>query len=141
MTDKKQMSAAEAMARTDIPASALRAMEQIPYDARADLKAYGFASGGPTSAIPADHNSQATPPNPPGSGTGWQSQRELGPQPGIDLIDRMCINADQRERAQAQQPDYQRMIEAMMKTQTMILELLARFIVKDAQAKEPENKK
>ena len=43
---------------------------------------------------------QASPPNPPGSGTGWQSQRELGPQPGIDLIDRMVVNAEAQERQQ-----------------------------------------
>jgi hypothetical protein len=52
MTDIKQMSAAEAMARRDIHGSTLNDMAKIEFDPMADRAAYNIAAGGPTSAIP-----------------------------------------------------------------------------------------
>jgi hypothetical protein len=34
----------------------------------------------------------------PGMGTGWQNQRSLGPQPGIDLVDAQAIADEVRQR-------------------------------------------
>jgi hypothetical protein len=41
------------------------------------------------------------------------------PPPGVDLIDRMCIAADQRERQQAMRPDSERMMEIMVRMMAM----------------------
>ena len=43
----------------------------------------------------------------------------MKPPPGVDLIDRMCIAADQRERQQAMRPDSERMMEIMVKMMEM----------------------
>jgi hypothetical protein len=76
-------------------------MAKIPFSGMAEREGQRFVASGPAPMIPPkDSNRQASPPNPPGSGTGWQSQRELGPQPGIDLIDRMVVNAEAQERQQ-----------------------------------------
>jgi len=65
----------------------------------------------------------------------WQTDRLLRPPPGIDLIDEICISADQRERMQAAQPDKtQQMMQAMammMQQQTQMLALLAQLTNKE----------
>jgi hypothetical protein len=60
----------------------------------------------------------------------WQTERPLQPPPGIDLVDRICIAADQRERAQAQQPDLMQFMIKMTEQQTKILALLAQILTK-----------
>ena len=127
MTDKKEMSAAEREARANIPASALRDMTAINYNAMDDLRAYSFATGGPCGAIPRNPAVETAAP-PPQNTSGWQAERPLQPQPGIDLIDRMCINADQRERAQAQRPDFMQAAMMMMQMQTQTLAALAALV-------------
>jgi hypothetical protein len=131
MTDKKEISAAEREARANIPASALRDMTAINYNPMADLKAYGFATGGPCGAIPRNPAVETAAP-PPQNTNGWQAEHPLQPQPGIDLIDRMCINADQRERQQAAAPDtMMQMMTAcatMMQMQTQTLAALAALV-------------
>ena len=127
MSDKKQMSAAERGARANIPASALRDMTAINYNAMDDLRAYSFATGGPCGAIPRGPAVETAAP-PPQNTSGWQAERPLQPQPGIDLIDRMCINADQRERAQAQRPDFMQAAMMMMQMQTQTLAALAALV-------------
>ena len=131
MTDKKEMSAAEREARANIPASALRDMTAINYNAMDDLRAYSFATGGPCGAIPRNPAVETAAP-PPQNTSGWQAERPLQPQPGIDLIDRMCINADQRERQQAAAPDTMTQMMAccttMMQMQTQTLAALAALV-------------
>jgi len=60
------------------------------------------------------------------------TERPLGPPPGINLIDAICISADRRERAQAQAPDMMaQMAQAMammQTTQTQILQVLAALV-------------
>jgi hypothetical protein len=138
---KKEMSAAERGARANIPASALRDMTAINYDPMADRAAYNIATSGPTSAIPKDHRQSA--PVAPVNTSG--NVRPLGPQPGIDLIDRMCINADQRERAQGQQPNLMQAVMTMMQMQTQTLAALAALVSrmedqKPKKAPAPEDK-
>src|SRR6516165_5277434 len=88
-------------------------MARVPFDPNAERAAANFSTGGPTGMIPRTTTAPASAP--PANTSGWQNERPLGTQPGIDLIDRMCINADQRERQQAQQPaDSERMMEIMV---------------------------
>jgi hypothetical protein len=132
MPDKKEMSAAEREARAHIPGSALADMIKVDYDPRADLKAYGFATGGPCGAIPRDPGVETAAP-PPQNTSGWQAERPLQPQPGIDLIDRMCINADQRERQQAAAPDTMTQMMAacttMMQMQSQTIQALTALVL------------
>jgi hypothetical protein len=51
--------------------------------------------------------------------------RPLQPPPGINLIDAICVAADQRERQQAAQPDMMaQMAQAMMTMQQMQTQML-----------------
>jgi hypothetical protein len=128
MTDapKKEMSAAERGARANIPASALRDMTAINYNPMADREAYNIAASGPTSAIPKDHRQSA--PVAPVSTSG--NVRPLGPMPGVDWVDKICIAADQRERAQAQQPDFTAMLMTMQNTQNLMMQALAALMLR-----------
>jgi len=62
----------------------------------------------------------------------WQTERPLRPPPGIDLIDKICVAADQRERQQAQAPDMMvQMTQAMAQMtqqQTQIIAALAALV-------------
>ena len=104
-----------------------------------DAAAYRSNIWGPSSMTPKDFGQPVSAPNPPSSGSGWQVQRELGPQPGIDLIDRMVENATARERAQAQQPaDLERMMTVMagmLQMQSQTLQALAAVILRDDQSR------
>ena len=75
-------------------------------------RAFNFSTGGPRSQLPKDPTIE-TPPRP-----GGQAERPLGPQPGIDLIDQMCVNADRRERQQAMQPDLLQAATTMLQVQS-----------------------
>jgi hypothetical protein len=145
MTDdtSKQMSAAEREARANIPASALRDMTAIDYNPMADRAAFNIATSGPTSAIPKDYGQPA--PVAPVNTSG--NVRPLGPMPGIDLVDRICIAADQRERAQAAQAtDFTQMMAVMTKQMEMHSQMLTALVAlvarMDDKAKpKPEGKK
>jgi hypothetical protein len=107
---------------------------KVPFDPNAERAAFNATANGPRPMSP-PQDSKVSPPNPPGSGTGWQAERGLQPQPGIDLIDRICINADQRERAQAQQPDLMQVLLQQQEQQTKILALLAQILTNKEAAK------
>jgi hypothetical protein len=92
-------------------------MARIPFDPNAERAAVNATTNGPRGMIPRDTTAPAPAPAPPSSG--WQSERPLGPQPKIDLIDQICIAADRRERQQAQRPDSERMMELMLQMMTM----------------------
>jgi hypothetical protein len=126
MADKKEMSAAERGARANIPASALRDMTAIKYgDPMQDRAAFNIATSGPTSAIPKDHRQSS--PAAPVSTSG--NIRPLGPPPGSELIDKICIAADQRERQQAAQPDMMaQMMAVMLKQSEMQSQMLAALV-------------
>jgi hypothetical protein len=61
-------------------------MAKLDYNPMADIRAYAFATGGPAPLVPRNETS----PPPPANTSGWQAERGLQPQPGIDLIDRMA---------------------------------------------------
>jgi hypothetical protein len=86
---------------------------RIPYDPNQDRAAFNMTTSGPSPMSPRSD---------------WQAERGLGPQPGINLIDRMCINADQRERAQAQQPDLTQAVLTMMQMQSQTLAVLTALL-------------
>jgi hypothetical protein len=68
-----------------------------------------------------------------------QLERPLQPPPGVALIDKICIAADQRERRQAQAPDrMEQMMVAltqMMEMQTRTLQALAAVVMRDVKPK------
>jgi len=102
-------------------------MAKIPFDPMADRAAFSMTTSGPSPMTP---RGETAAPHPPANTSGWQAERRLGPQPGIDLIDRMCINADQRERQQAQQPDVMQFMMTMQRQQTQILAALAALVAR-----------
>ena len=57
-------------------------MARVPFDPNAERAAANFSTGGPTGMIPRDTTAPASAPAPPSSG--WQNERPLGTQPGID---------------------------------------------------------
>jgi hypothetical protein len=104
-------------------------MARLPYDARADLRAFNLATSGPSSMVPPSDPASSQPARSAPNTSGWQAQRELGPQRDIELIDRMCVNADQREREQATAPDVMAQIAAactaMVNLQSQTIQALA----------------
>jgi hypothetical protein len=97
---------------------------RVPFDPNAERAAFNATTNGPAPMTPRP----TAPAAPPANTSGWQPERGLGPQPGIDLIDRMCVAADRRERQQAQQPDLTQMAQALMMmqtTQTQMMQVLA----------------
>jgi hypothetical protein len=55
----------------------------------------------------------------------WQTERPLRPPAGIDLVDKICVAADQRERRQAAAPDVmQQMLQSSMMTQQLMAKLI-----------------
>jgi hypothetical protein len=54
------------------------------------------------------------------------------PTPGVALIDRMCVNADAQERAQAQAPDTMaqllQMATMMMQMQSQTIAILSQIV-------------
>jgi hypothetical protein len=75
----------------------------------------------------------------------WQTEHPLRPPPGIDLIDKICISADQRERRQAQAPDVMQQMMTVMTKQTQmqsqILQALVALVARMEGQKQPEAKK
>jgi hypothetical protein len=109
-------------------------MARIPFDPNAERAAVNATTNGPRGMIPRDTTAPA--PAPPSSG--WQNERPLGTQPGIDLIDKMCIAADRRERQQAMRPDSDRMMETMMQMmqlQSQTLQAVAAAILRNDKPK------
>jgi hypothetical protein len=103
-------------------------MARVPFDPNAERAAANFSTGGPTGMIPRTTTAPASAP--PANTSGWQNERPLGTQPGIDLIDRMCINADQRERQQAQRPDFMEVAMQMLTVQSQQIATLAALVMR-----------
>jgi hypothetical protein len=105
MADKKEMSAAELGARANIPASTLREMERVaPYDARADLRAYGFATGGPVGMLPQDPD-RARPVQPaPAAATSVNAEPDIERHPlaHVDAVDRLVRRPRRTSAARTQ---------------------------------------
>ena len=110
---------------------------RVPYNPMQDRAAFVFSSGGPCSAIPRDPG-KVTQAEPATNSSGWQRPVELGPQPGIDLIDRMCINADQRERAQAMRPDFMETAMMMLQIQSQQIAALAALVLRLEDQEKPK---
>jgi hypothetical protein len=111
-------------------------MARIPFDPNAERAAVNATTNGPRGMIPRDTTAPAPAAATPSSG--WQNERPLGTQPGIDLIDRMCIAADRRERQQAMRPDSDRMMETMMQMmqlQSQTLQAVAAAILRNDKPK------
>jgi hypothetical protein len=103
-----------------------------------DARAFNMTTSGPSPMTP---RSETAAPNPPANTSGWQAERALGPQPGIDLIDRMVENATARERVAAQQPDaMQQMLQSSMVTQQLMAKLIDILANKLLAAEAPEPK-
>jgi hypothetical protein len=123
---------AERAARANIPASALRDMTAVAYDARADVRAFGFATGGPAPAIPEDRSKQVSRPNSPGDGSGWRSDVPFGhnnqhPTPGVAAADRIADAFAARDRAELKQklaPQASTTLEQQLLVITKQLEVL-----------------
>jgi hypothetical protein len=99
---------------------------RVPYNPMQDRAAFNFSTGGPCAAIPRDP-AKVPPAEPATNSSGWQRPVELGPQPGIALIDAMCAAQDRRDRAQAQPSAAETMLvlaQAMMAQQAAIMKLL-----------------
>ena len=109
-------------------------MARIPFDPNAERAAANFSTGGPTGMIPRNPTVEPAPP-PQASTSGWQNERPLGAQPGVDLIDRMCINADQRERQQAMRPDFTEAAMMMLQLQSQQIAALAALVMREGKPK------
>jgi hypothetical protein len=108
-------------------------MARIPCDPMQDRAAFNFSTGGPCSSLPRNPTVEASPPARETSG--WQAERPLGPQPGIDLIGRMVANADQQERQQAQRPDLMQAAMLMMQLQSQQIAALAALVMRNDKPK------
>jgi hypothetical protein len=104
-------------------------MAKLDYNPMADRAAYNIATSGPTSALPREAR-VSTPPR-SSSSVG----KPIQPPPGIDWVDKICIAADQRERAQAAAPDMMAqmaqammMMMMMMQQQSTMIALLAQIV-------------
>jgi hypothetical protein len=100
---------------------------RVPYNPMEDARAFNMTTSGPSSMSP---RGETAAPAPPANTTGWQAQHGLGPQPGIDLIDRMVENATARERAQAQQPDVMQWMVTMQQQQAQIIAASAALVAR-----------
>jgi hypothetical protein len=100
---------------------------RVPYNPMEDARAFNMTTSGPSPMTP---RGETAAPAPPANTSGWQAEHGLGPQPGINLIDRMCINADQRERAQAQRPDLMQVMMMMTQQQNQIIAALAALVAR-----------
>ena len=115
----------------------LREMEQASdRKTMADLIAHRSPPG-PSGMIPRDYSVAESLPNPAGSGTGWSERPMVNPDapahpvPGIDLIDRMVANADQKERQQAMQPDVLQAAMMMLQVQSQHIAALAALVLNE----------
>jgi hypothetical protein len=108
---------------------------KVSFNPMEDARAFAMTTAGPSSMSP---RVETAAPAPPANTTGWQVQHGLGPQPGIDLIDRMVENATARERAQAQQPDVMQALMMMQQQQNQIIAALAALVARMEDQKKPE---
>ena len=112
-------------------------MAQLNYNPMEDRAAFNIATSGPTSAIPKNYGQPASAA--PVSTSG--NIRPLQPPPGTDWVDKICIAADQRERAQAQQPDaMQLMLQSSMQMQQLMAKLIDVLVDRLNAAEAPEPK-
>jgi hypothetical protein len=113
---------------------------RVPYNPMQDRAAFNFSTGGPCAAIPRDPV-KVTEAESTTNSSGWQRPVELGPQPGIDLIDRMVTAADQRERRQAQQPDVMQTMMQMLTMQSRQIATLAALVMRKDKSKAKAKRK
>ena len=59
----------------------------------------------------------------------------MKPPPGVDLIDKIAVAFDQRERQQAQRPDFMESAMMMLQIQSQQIAALAALVLKDDKAK------
>jgi hypothetical protein len=139
MPDDIKMSAAERSARANIPKSALDAM--TAYDARGDLRAYGFARS-PCGAIPTDHSKQQVARKAPGDGTGWRGDVPFGhtgqhPTPHVAQCDRLVDAQDARDKAAAQTQQGSDVMAVAMTAMATVLQTNQALMRQLIQANEP----
>ena len=60
----------------------------------------------------------------------WQTDRPLQPPPGVDWIDKICVAADRRERAQAQRPDFMETAMMVLQIQSQQIAALAALVMR-----------
>jgi hypothetical protein len=80
--------------------------------------------------------STATEAEPAPNTSGWQAERELGPQPGIDLIDRMVTAADKHNNRTPCRPWLQ-----MLTVQSQQIAALAALVLRNDKPKKAEAKR
>jgi hypothetical protein len=79
----------------------LRAMAAAcPPDTVRDLVSHGTVQRPSGDGASGQVTKVSSSPGLPGSGTGWVEPRRLGPQPGINHVDRLAQAQDARDRAQ-----------------------------------------
>jgi hypothetical protein len=104
-------------------------MAKLRYDPMQDRAAYNIATSGPTNAIPRDPAKTSASVR-----GGQQAAIPIQPPPGVELIDKICIAADQRERAQAAQgTDFTQLMTVMtkqMEMQSQMLTALAAVVLR-----------
>jgi hypothetical protein len=59
----------------------------------------------------------------------------MKPPPGVDLVDKIAVAFDQRERRQAQRPDFMESAMMMLQIQSQQIAALAALVLKDGKAK------
>jgi hypothetical protein len=69
----------------------------------------------------------------------WQTERPLRPPAGIDWVDKICLAADARERAQAQQPDMWQVATMVMQSMVQQNQILLQIVSKLAEKAETED--
>ena len=70
----------------------------------------------------------------------WQTDLPLQPPPGVDLVDKIALAFDQRERQQAQQPDVMQAMMQMLTMQSQQIAALAALVLRDEKGPKPKPK-
>jgi hypothetical protein len=65
----------------------------------------------------------------------WQTERPLRPPAGIDLVDKIALAFDERERMQAAAPDVMRAMMQMLTTQSQQIAALAALVMREDKTK------
>ena len=71
----------------------------------------------------------------------WKTDRPLQPPPGVDLIDKIAVAFDQRERQQAQRPDFMEAAMQMLTMQSQQIAALAALVLRDEKGPKPKPKR
>jgi len=105
---------------------------KIEYSPMVERAAFAIATGGPVGMIPRAPGQQASAP--PRTSTG-NRETPIASPPGINLVDAICVAADQREWAQAAAPDMMaqmaQVMTMVMQQQSQMLQALALLVLRD----------